>query len=246
MIAWSYGGGVQSVAIGVLIRQGRLPKPELAVIVDTGRERRTTWDYLHNHLQPFLDPVGLTIQIASHERARKDLFAVDGTTIIPAFTEEGRLGTFCSGTWKRDVFEGWLREQGVKECTCWIGYSIDELWRVNAKDHRPWCKFDFPLINLWINRAMCQTIIKEAGLPIPSKSRCYCCPHQNAEEWREVRNDPVEWPLALAVEEQINASDPEQAGLFLHKSRVPLALVDFGRQEDGTVGRPCDSGHCWT
>jgi hypothetical protein len=37
MITWSYGGGVQSVAIGVLIREGVLPKPDLAAIVDNGR-----------------------------------------------------------------------------------------------------------------------------------------------------------------------------------------------------------------
>lgn len=30
------GGGWQSVAIGVLIREGALPKPDLAVIADTG------------------------------------------------------------------------------------------------------------------------------------------------------------------------------------------------------------------
>jgi hypothetical protein len=35
---WSSGGGTQSTAIAVLILQGRLPKPDLAVIVDTERE----------------------------------------------------------------------------------------------------------------------------------------------------------------------------------------------------------------
>ena len=35
---WNYGGGAQSCAIAVLILQGRLPKPDFAVIADTGRK----------------------------------------------------------------------------------------------------------------------------------------------------------------------------------------------------------------
>lgn len=53
-IVWSYGGGVQSAAIGVLIREGVLPVPDLAVIADTGRERRSTWEYLRRFMQPYL------------------------------------------------------------------------------------------------------------------------------------------------------------------------------------------------
>ena len=32
---WSSGGGVQSSAIAVLIAQGKLPKPDIAVMIDT-------------------------------------------------------------------------------------------------------------------------------------------------------------------------------------------------------------------
>jgi len=37
---WASGGGVQSTAIAALIVLGRLPKPDLAVIADTGRGLR--------------------------------------------------------------------------------------------------------------------------------------------------------------------------------------------------------------
>ena len=37
-IVWSFGGGVQSVAILVLVAEGKLPKPECVVMSDTGRE----------------------------------------------------------------------------------------------------------------------------------------------------------------------------------------------------------------
>jgi hypothetical protein len=236
---------VQSAAIGVLIREGALPIPDLAVIADTGRERRTTWDYLHQVMQPYLWQVGLSIQIAEHGLSRGDLYAKDGTTLIPAFTAEGRLATFCSGVWKRDVVERWLRQQGVEHCDLWIGFSMDELARAK-KDHRPWCRIAYPLIEKWINRAMCIALIEKAGLPVPQKSRCWMCPHQNREEWAEVREDPQEWQQAIALDEEIRRRDPRGEGLYLHASRKPLDLVG----DDGDLLLPptkaCDSGFCWT
>lgn len=35
---FSYGGGVQTAAICALIIQGRLPRPDIIVISDTGKE----------------------------------------------------------------------------------------------------------------------------------------------------------------------------------------------------------------
>jgi hypothetical protein len=244
-IVWSYGGGVQSAAIGVLIREGALPRPDLAVIADTGRERRTTWDYLKKVMQPYLWQIGLSIQIADHGLSRSDLYARDGTTLVPAYTAEGRLAAFCSGTWKRDVIERWLRERGVRECQLWIGYSMDELGRAK-KDHRSWCHLEFPLIEKWINRAMCVALIQKAGLPVPSKSRCWCCPHQDAAEWAEVRADTQEWDAAIALEHAINQADPRGGPLYLHAARIPLAQV--GERDAALLPplRTCDSGFCWT
>jgi hypothetical protein len=247
MICWSYGGGVQSVAIGVLVCEGALPKPDLAVIADTGRERRTTWQYLREHMQPYLDPIGLKIEVAPHALARVDLYDKSGLTLVPAYTAEGRKAAFCSGEWKRDVAERWLRLKGVKECDQWIGFSIDEVRRVPRKDHRHWCRLQFPLIDKFINRAMCRRLIEAAGLPVPHKSRCWCCPHQTPEEWEQVRADPEEWAAAVALDRSIRENDPEQKGLYLYSGRVPLEMAAFNA-DAGLVppARLCETGHCWT
>lgn len=248
MIAWSYGGGVQSVAIAVLIREGKLPLPDLAVIADTGRERRTTWDYLRDVVQPYLKPVGLTIQVAPHTLARVDLYAKDGLTLMPAYTTAGRLPAYCSGEWKRDVCERWLRLQGVKEADQWIGYSFDERGRVK-KDHRPWLHNQFPLIDLRITRYGCTQLIEKAGLPPAHKSRCWSCPHQTAEEWQQVRDDPEEWAAAVALDEQIRECDPEMRGdLYLYSGRKPLPLADFQADmpEVPPLFRACEGASCWT
>lgn len=245
MICWSYGGGVQSAAIAVLIREGVLPMPDLSVIADTGRERRTTWQYLDEVIRPYLAPVGVTIEVAPHSLATKDLYAADGLTLMPAFTTEGRLPTYCSGYWKLSVVDRWLRSKGVEDCDCWIGFSIDELRRVSKQDRKKWLRLAFPLIDRMINRVMCVRLIEGAGLPLPRKSRCYQCPHQNEEEWAETLADPVDGPLAIACDEEVRANDPEGKGLYLHYSRVPLRLVGSGRGVQTPLA-PCEGGLCWT
>jgi hypothetical protein len=249
MIAWSYGGGWQSVAIGVLVGEGALPVPDLAGIADTGREVGSTWDYLHDVMQPYLDRKvpGLKIEVVPHTLSRVDLYDRTGLTLMPAYTAEGRLPSFCSGEWKRDVMMRWLRLKGVKECEQWIGYSIDELHRVPKKDRRGWCRLAFPLIDRFINRVMCRAVIEGAGLPVPKKSRCWMCPHQTAAEWQEVKADPGQWAAAVALDRQVRERDPEQKGLYLYSGRVPLDIADFTKG-DGLAppARPCESGHCWT
>jgi hypothetical protein len=218
--------------------------PDRAAICDTSYEVESTWTYLREVMQPYLDRTcGLEIQIVPHDWARVDLCDKSGLTLVPAYTADGgRLSAFCSAEWKRDCMERWLRWLGVVEAVQWIGFSIDEFRRAK-KDHRPWLHLEFPLIDLFVNRAICQTIIREAGLPLPHKSRCACCPHQNADEWAEVRANPADWQTALRVEAEINRLDPRQSGLYLHSDRVPLETVVIGQSTGST---PCDSSSCWT
>lgn len=245
MIAWSFGGGVQSAAIAVLVREGVLPNPDLAVIADTSRERQATWDYLRDVIQPYLSPIGLEIEIAPHSLANVDLYAKNGNMLIPAYTETGRLPTFCSGEWKRDACERWLRSKGVKTCTLWLGFSLDERHRCK-KAHRPWCQPAWPLIDKGITRTACLRLVEAAGLPRPPKSRCWCCPHQNAEEWADVAADPDEWAKAVALDDAIREAD-ERGGLFLHSSRVPLSMADLTVPvEDAGLFRHCQDAGCWT
>ena len=73
------------------------------------------------------------------------------------------------------------------------------------------------------------------------------CPHQTDEEWAEVRDDPEEWALAVALEKEIVANDPEQKPLYLWSGRRPLELADFGANAGAaTPPRPCEGGNCWT
>src|SRR5690242_16471812 len=63
VITWSYGGGTQTLAIAILIALGKLPKPDLIVMADTGDEATETWEYTITHVLPLFDALGLVLEI---------------------------------------------------------------------------------------------------------------------------------------------------------------------------------------
>lgn len=255
VITWNYGGGTQSAAIAVLITQGKLPKPEIAVIADTGREATETWDYLRDHIQPLLDTVGVKIHIAPHSLATVDMYR-NGDLLLPAFTRTGKLQTFCSMEWKAYVVQRWLRSQGYgpkRPVKTWIGFSLDEIGRMKHGKLK-WQQLHWPLlfdISPALTREDCKRIVIAASLPSPPKSSCWMCPHRQNDQWQRLKDKyPNDWENAVALDADIREADREQ-GVYLHYSRKPLAEADltirpapehplFGR------GEGCESGYCWT
>ena len=113
-IVWACGGGVQSAAIAALICRGELPKPDVAVIADTEREKSTTWAYYDAVLAPNLEKAGVILhRVPKSLYAKVDLYALkeeeDGShkILMPMFTDQsgtvGKLPLFCSKEWKARV-----------------------------------------------------------------------------------------------------------------------------------------------
>src|SRR5208283_3302697 len=133
-----------------LIVQGRLPKPDIALIVDTEREKSTTWYYYDSVLKPKLAKVGVDlVRVPKSKYATVDLWSSSGDLLIPAFTdkngEKGKLQTYCSNEWKKRVIMRYLRECGVESCQNWLGISLDEMKRVRTGD-KLWFQPRYPLI----------------------------------------------------------------------------------------------------
>ncbi len=179
----SYEGGTQTAAMCVLVAQGKLPKPDYVIAADTGREMPSTWEYADKYMRPLLASVGLELHIAGHDLATRDLYSGNGDLLLPVYTETGKLPTYCSSEWKREVVRRYARRvlgTGT-DLVNWIGFSMDELRRVTDDPARR-----YPLIDLMLTKADCEYVITAAGFPLPHKSRCSICPHQHNAEWREV------------------------------------------------------------
>lgn len=256
MIVWSYGGGTQSIAIAILVQQGRLPRPDRVVIADTGYEFRQTWEYTNEHIAPLLAEIGLEIEIAPHSLATVDLYSNKGDCLIPAYDatktdsngNHTKLPTFCSNEWKTRVVRRYIggAEGNPGGVVMWLGMSIEEIGRVK-KSGLDWCKNHWPLIlDIPKTRNECRDLVLASGLPLPIKSRCKICPHQLDPEWIEIQNDPAEWAQACQIDEQIYQSH----GLRLHRSGKPLTMVKLIPQSETNqqgLFATCDtSGSCWT
>lgn len=241
---WSCGGGTQSAAIAALIVAGRLPKPDLAVISDTEREKTKTWEYFETTLRPALAAVGVDLQrVPKSQFATVDLYALNGDLLLPVYTAtKGRLSGFCSNEWKRRVVQRWARAQGVKQAESWIGYSLDEQKRATAQQDK-WWKPRYPLIDMRLRRGDCVRIVQEIGWPDPPRSACWMCPHMSNAEWRDLRDDGTgDFQKAIVIDRLIREED---ADVFLHRSGKPLDEADFGVEDLQGDLFGCDTGHCF-
>lgn len=241
---WSSGGGVQSTAIAALIVQGKLPKPDLAVIADTEREKRTTWSYMDAVTLPALASVGVILhRVQKSKYATVDLYGGESGNdlLIPAFTTQsgdiGKLPAFCSNEWKRRVVQRWAtREHGVKAAMMWIGYTTDEPQRPRTTTGK-WQE-RYPLIELNRSRGDCLAIVEAMGWPTPPRSACWMCPNQGEEEWGE--NEQL--PQATVFEDGIRKRDPN---IWLHSSAIPLRAVKFDQAQDVMFRKGCQTGLCF-
>ena len=243
---WSCGGGTQSAAIAVLIVQGRLPKPDISVIVDTEREKSTTWKYLDEVIAPNLAAVGVeVIRIPKSRYATVDLYGgeSDDALLIPAFTtqsgEVGKLPTYCSVEWKQRVVQRYLRECGVEEARVWVGISRDEMSRIRAP-RLQWLRERYVLLyDVPMYRSECVYLVTHImGWPKPPRSACWMCPNMSDEEWREM--EPGDFKKAVQFEREIRKRDNF---VFLHELGKPLDQVDFTDRQGKITG--CDSGYCF-
>ena len=248
-IIHSYGGGVQSAAIAVLVVQGRLPRPERIVMADTGREASLTWAYLHEHIDPLLALAELKVEIAPHSLSKVDTHAKTGAgrPLFPVFTDSGgRLPNLCSVEWKRRVVGRWLRAEGYgprKPVVQWLGISTDEVHRMKPSDLE-WAALDFPLIDLNLKRSDCITLVEKAGLPTPPRSSCWMCPFRSDAEWMSLRErGDGDWDRAVKMDRQIR-KDGIAGELFLHRSARPLDQIEFRHEKQGNLFDVCEEGRC--
>lgn len=260
---FSHGGGTQSAAITALIVQGRLPKPDYVCIVDTERERSTTWEYLDSVIRPVLKTVGLEVhRIRKSEWGSKPPHGIDfmshglNTMLLPAFSSQtsgdgAKLDGFCSKTWKVETQRRYVREAlGVATSAQrnWIGFSLDETRRavrmMKGEQYQAGLIY-FPLIHgIPLRRQQAIREVEGMGWPLPPRSACWMCPNQGDHEWRDLKaNHPDEFAAACALEKEVQKHDPFA---WLHSSCIPLGDVDFTQPDDLFTDRACSSGGCFT
>lgn len=175
----SYGGGVNSTALTVLLVQGRLPQyvPWRIIFADTKTEKDQTYAYIREHFVPWLAKYGKTLEIVQPKEGvleRWERLNVTGSRILRTCTEQAKIKPIIA----------YIEANGGGEQL--LGIDAGEAHRMAnvPGKHRP-------LVDLDIDRDECERIIKSAGLPVPDKSGCWCCPFMRVGEIIElVKTNP--------------------------------------------------------
>ena len=213
-IVWSSGGGIQSTAIAVLICEGKLPKPDLALMCDCGYESDRTMAYVRDVAVPRLRAAGVELHIVrSADYTNVALMSRDGHCNLPAFrqNEDGsvsHLSTHCNGMWKQYVTRRFCKEHGLDRYLHWVGISTDEARRARSSRVR-YEVLRYPLIELGMSREDCVNVIKAAGWPLPIRTSCIMCPQRTMFEWLRLKVEcPEDFERACRIEDEIRSVDP--------------------------------------
>lgn len=171
----------------------------------------------------------------------------------------------CTSDFKVRVIERTIRRQlfGLPpgsplrrgdSVTQYIGFSIDEeeraLRRGAADSPRGW-SVKFPLIEAEMDRADCEAYLRERVPHHVMRSACTFCPYRTDAEWLDLRTrDPSGFDQAVELDEvlrrDVAAARGMRCEMYVHHSRLPLALVQFRPSTDQRdTSREC-MGECGT
>jgi len=263
----SFGGGVQSTAIALMIAKepekvqaaiGHLP--DFAVFADTGAEPPDVYAHIEELIASgIFDHMPLAIVRSSIYPIHKHPL---GRTMPPYYLDTGGpregLGLRqCTDRLKIAPINTYLRWRlGIERFSsrypiaAWTGISIDEASRMRAG--RP-LNFEnvYPLVEMGMDRLACSNYAARWGFN-PPKSRCLMCPY--VRDWASVkRNEPDVFRDAVRFDHELRRSPPTGLGgiPYLHRSLRPLdeAVSDQGHLWEGFADRDADwdnecSGSC--
>lgn len=260
---FSFGGGVQSMAVLVLAAQGRLDyQTFLFCNVGEDSEHPATIEYVNRVAMPYAAENRLELfQIRRRKRdgttptLYQEVIDDRRTIDIPMYLASGMPGNRnCTKSYKVFVIDRWLKAHGAtaeSPATVALGISIDEYKRMtSAYDERyPFRRRVYPLIDMRLSRQDCVTIIERAGLPVPPKSSCWFCPFHVERDWQALQRDyPDLFDRAVAIEAHVNAKRATlgRDRMYLYWKLIPLDQVGQTAQMELDFDGGCESGYCMT
>lgn len=189
----SYGGGVNSVALMILLLREKMPLDEV-IFADTGGEIPETYAYI-NVTREYLRPHGVPFTVVAKNGS--NLYETAWRRrVLPS-----AIWRWSTRDYKVNPIHRHYRALGG-HVNQYLAIAWDEVDRM--KDSRvDYVTNLYPLIDRRITRAGCVTIIQEASLPVPPKSSCFFCPFGSLDRWHWLyENHPDLYEKAMALEER--------------------------------------------
>lgn len=234
----SLGAGVQSSTLLLMAVHGEL-QIDRAIFADTQWEPREVYDWLGETLMPIAERAGIPIDIVGRGDIRADALAGKPESWMPLHIinkkgEPGLAKRQCTKNYKLVPIRRRIREligrKKAAAATAVIGISRDEAHRAKPSGVA-WLTNEYPLIERRMTRTDCLKWMSDHGYEKPPKSSCIGCPYKGNAQWRELRERPDEWADAVAFDASMRY-DRIEGEAYLHRSLVPLPMVDLRTEQD--------------
>lgn len=200
----SYGGGVNSTALMLLLRDEGIDFE--AVYADHGADWPETREYVDMLIRQ-----GWPITVLQTRRDGLPLYDYYESYSMMPF----RMMRHCTTHFKVLPLQAYIQPP----CIQYIGYSADEAHRAQRFIEAEGIETEFPLIERGIGRQGCKDLISTHGLPVPMKSGCFICPFQRPSQWRELQTKhPDLMCKARALEAKTNAKRAEKGKTMVYLS----------------------------
>ena len=158
----SFGGGVNTFALMLLIQQHSMPLDHV-VFADTGGESPETYDAI-NYAERFYAELGIPFHRLARRPKGTDLYhTAFRRRVIPSIKWR-----WCTRDFKVKPIHRFYKSLGnpVRQ---YIGIASDEIHRIRHDSH-PDIQNVYPLMDLNISRQRCIEIIQQAEIPVPQKA----------------------------------------------------------------------------
>lgn len=246
---FSFGGGVQSSTIALMMAHGEIEPADHAIFADTQAEPKRVYDWI-DWIEPLL-PFPLHRVSAGSLRdyvLNSDEKAAMYT--IPFFVPGGMGRRQCTNNFKLSPIRKRTREllgypprkripDGAAQMI--IGISWDERQRMKPAREN-WMTNTWPLIELRMTRGHCLEWMSRNGYPEPPKSSCLECPYHSNKQWAEIKENPDDWEVVTLTDSIIRTRCTDKSiQQFLHRDLKPLAEVDLSQPDQvDAFGNECE------
>lgn len=243
----SFGGGVQSTAMILLVKEGKLPKPDLVIHSDTGSEMPYTQPIIEE-VEKICKDLEIDFRIVKSHRGKLHEDYLKNSA-VPVIGVRSCTLNFKILPQRREIRKIVGSKNGVLLAECWLGITTDESNR-RIKSELKWIGNKFPLLDKYVmNREQCLQLCKKYNLEV-KKSGCFCCPYWGKKGFVNLfRNYPELFDICLEMEsryqEKYKLKKTLTLGLTTLKNLQISNLFSFGGeiiQEDEST---CDSGGCF-
>lgn len=243
----SYGGGVQTLTLRLMIAYGLLPyKIDAAIMADTQREPEAVWkqiEWSESLVRRSANPSPLYVvtrgdlwRSATDVRTTRDGQRKYVKTAIPAHfrgeVKDGIGRRSCTRDFKIAVTTAKIRELlGKKrvyardglQCMVLLGLTIDEIYRVKPNP-KAWLQNVYPLIDAGMSRADCHRWLAMRGHHGVVSSACVECPYRT--DWSSLTPKELKrLPKSERALQRAYAAIGFEKVPYLTEARVPIDQI---------------------